>query len=144
MAGWRGPILGRRHEFQCGTIDTISKAGRFWAVLEDVALMALAASAMDFGARENQFEVRAAVEFVFRGIDGQVAAGALVHAGFFIVVQGMGERTLSRLMSQYLIGVWREELFPFVVRFDDLCDRSDVYFLGHRGDSGSNKLVTIS
>lgn len=58
MAGCRGPILGRRQEFQCGAIDAVSKAGRFWAVLEDVALMALATSAMDFRAGKNQFEVR--------------------------------------------------------------------------------------
>src|SRR5690349_9923825 len=100
MSSRRGAILSGGHEFQSCAVDAISKAGRFRPVLEDMALMALTAGAMDFRPRENQLEVGArlddfrinrlpkarpagaAVKLVFGRIHGEIAACAAVNPGF--------------------------------------------------------------
>ena len=44
-------------KLQRDAVDAIAQAGRLGAVLEDMALMPLAACAMDFGPWENQFVI---------------------------------------------------------------------------------------
>jgi len=156
----RGAIVSGRHEFQRCTIDAISKAGRFRAIFEDMTLMAVAPGAMDLRAREDQFEVGAglddlridrlpkarpsgaAVELVFGRIDGEVAARAVIDAGFLVVVEGMGKGSLGCFVSQHLIAVRREQLFPFVIGFYNLGNRSNSDLLRHRDSLAFNNVGT--
>jgi hypothetical protein len=61
------------HEFERRAVDAIAQAGRFGAVLEDVALVAFAAGAVDFGTGKNEFEVGGCLDD--SGIDRLPEAG---------------------------------------------------------------------
>src|SRR5574341_127496 len=114
-----------------------------------MALMALAAGAVDFGPGENQFEVRscfdhlgidrlpkawpasAAIELVLRGKERQVAASTAVDSGLMILVHGVYKRPLSLLVPQDAIGFRGQELFPLFICLDDFDNWADVNLLRH-------------
>src|SRR6476620_4705215 len=149
MSRRRGAILRRRDELQRGAVYAITKVGRFRSVFEDMPLVPSTAGTMDLGPWNDQLKVGArlddsridrlpetrpagtAIELVFGGVAGEIAPGAVVNARFLIVMEMVRKGALGRFVSQHLIGLRREQCFPFFIGFDHLGDRSDFKFLGH-------------
>src|SRR4051794_12063992 len=71
----------RRHELERHAVVAIALAGRLRAVVEDVALVALAARAMVFGARHDQQEVGLLLEVAGNVVVEARPAGAALELG---------------------------------------------------------------
>src|SRR5262245_59217221 len=109
-----------------------------------MSLVAITTGAMDFSPGKNQFEVGtrlddfridrlpktrpacATIKFMFGRVGGKITAGAVIDAGVLVVVEMVCECTLGRLVSQYLIGFWCQKLFPLLIGFHNLGNRSDL------------------
>ena len=119
------------------TVDAVAQAGRLRPVVEDVAEMAAAAAAMNFGAQhaegavlgladgvfERLVEARpagAALEFGLGGEQRQVAAGAGEDALAVLLQQRARARALGALLAQDFILLRRQLRAPFGVGLFDL------------------------
>src|SRR5258706_8482404 len=107
--------LGNELQRQPVVAPTFARRRR--AVVEDVAMMTAAADAVIFGARQDQFEIRAgferrgnareetrpagaAVVFHLRRENRQAATGADENARPFFIVERTGARRLGALVAQ--------------------------------------------
>src|SRR3954447_19848250 len=71
----------RRVEHQRKTVHAVAQAGRLRAVVEDVAEMAAAAGAMDFGAQHAEGPVLGLADGVFQRLPETRPAGAALELG---------------------------------------------------------------
>src|SRR6476469_470536 len=136
----------RRNEFQRHSIDAVSQAGRRRAIVENMPLMAVASSAMDFGSRHEEFLVgfrfdgglldrspkarppRSTLEFVLRRKQRQLTPPALIHPFFMIIVVGAGKRPLRSFLPQHIVLILSQQLFPFIIRLGHFHDASLLGF----------------
>src|ERR1700722_8083365 len=124
-------------ELQRKTVHAVAQAGRLRTVIEDVAEMAAAATAMNFatqhaegavfpfahGIVERLIEARpagAAFEFGFRREQRQVAAGAGEDTFAVLLQQRAGPRTLGAFLAEDFILLRRELGAPLRVGLFDL------------------------
>src|SRR4051812_6962938 len=127
----RPPVLGG-DELERHAVVAIALAGGLGAVVEDVALVALAARAVVFGARQDQQEVRllleaardvveearpagAALELGVRLEERQVAARAHEGALALLAVERTRARPLGGFVAQRRVLLGREAFLPLVV-----------------------------
>ena len=118
-----------RDELQRHAVVAIALAGRRRAVVEDVALVAVAADAVVLDARDHHLHVGlgadgagqrgiearpagAALELGLRAEERQVAAGAVKAALALLGVERARARALGALVAQHLVGGGREALLP--------------------------------
>lgn len=129
-------------ELQGDAVVAPALSGRRRAVAEDMSMMAGAADAMVFGARQDQEVIRfgaedagdrgkkarpasAAVVFHLGGKQRQIAAGADKHAGAFFVIQGARPGTFGSFLAQHMELRRTEALAPLFLR--------QLEWLGRRG-----------
>ena len=122
-------------EAQGDTVVAVALASGPGPVVEDMSLMAAAAPAMIFRARNDQPEVLAghhcvrqglpetgptgvAVEFGPRGKQRQLAAGTEILTGPLLLVQGTAEGSLGAMLPQDVESGRAEPLLP--IRFTEL------------------------
>ena len=124
-------------ELQRHAVHAVAQAGGLGPVVEHVAEMAAAATAMHLGAQHEQAAVAggadgvverrveagpagAAVELGGGGEQRQVAAGAVVGAGAVLLVERAGAGALGAVLAQHVELLRREQLLPFLVGLGDL------------------------
>src|SRR5687768_15875451 len=64
----------------------------------------------------------------------------MINTVLLIVMHVVRKWSLGSFMSQYLVRLRRQELFPFVVGLDDFDDRADVDLLWHDNLPGNSVL----
>src|SRR5260370_12189854 len=138
--GGRATIAGRkrvsgrrrrgRMKYQRKAVHAVAKAGRFRPVVEDVAEMAAAAAAVNFGPQhpkstvfgladgvlERLIKTRpagAALEFRFRGEQRQIAAGAGEDALAMLLEQRARTGALGPFLAQDFVLLRRQLRAPF-------------------------------
>src|SRR5439155_14684289 len=133
----------RRHELQRRAVVAVALARGLRAVVEHVPLVALAARAMVFGARQDQPEVglaldapgnhreearpsRAALVLHVGGEERQIAACAGEITLAFLVVERARARALGRLVAQHRVRLGLQALAPLVVGAFSLVDFAGV------------------
>src|SRR3954447_9243928 len=126
-----------RTKYQCEAVDAGTQAGRFWSIVEDVAEVTAAATAMNFSPQHPKRAVlgfadcilerlietrptRAALELGLRGEQRQIATGAGEGALAVLLQQRAGTWALGPLLAQDLVLLRRELCAPFRVGFFDL------------------------
>src|SRR5215469_7497094 len=130
-------------EVERHAVHAIALAGRFWAVLEDMAEMPAAPAAMNFGSRHEEAAVRfgsdcfverrpearptgAAVEFGVGGEHRLPATGAMVEPGPILLVERARSCTLGAVFSQHPVlcrGQFTPPLFILQGKRKCLCRR---------------------
>src|SRR3954452_2904971 len=127
----------RRVEHQRKTVHAVAQAGGLGAVVEDMAEMAAAAAAMDFGAQHAEGAVLGLADRVLQRLPETRPAGAALELGIGReqrqVAAGAGERALAMffqqrartrplgaLLAQDVILHWGELRAPFGVGLLDL------------------------
>lgn len=138
-------------KLQGGGVDAVAEAGWRGAVFEDVAEMAVAAVADDFGSDGEEASVwffadvifldwfpvtwpaGAGFIFGFGAEEGQVAGNAEVGSFFFVVPIESGEGAFGSFLSNDSVLFFGQELLPFRFEFDDFWDGS---VFGCRGRFG--------
>ena len=120
-------------ENQRDPIIAIAQIGRRWAVVKHMALVAAAARAMIFRARQNKLEISlkaepvwdvvikarpasAGVEFGLRSKELKPAASAGINAFAIFLIEGAGAGALSAFAAQDRELFGRQALFPFFFR----------------------------
>src|SRR4051794_27157000 len=125
-----------RTKYQCEAVDAVAQAGRFRSIVEDVAEVTAAATAMNFSPQHPKRAVlgfadcilerlietrptRAALELGLRGEQRQIATGAGEGALAVLLQQRAGTWALGPLLAQDLVLLRRELCAPFRVGFFD-------------------------
>lgn len=119
-------------------VDAVAQPCWSRTIFEDVTLVAATTAAMDFRAHIQEqcavltrayrvverlpetWPAGAAIVFMFRGKQGQIAAGAVKKAGPFFIVQRTGKGTLGAMVAENVILLRRKNLPPFFGRFRNL------------------------
>src|SRR5438477_2228591 len=159
----------RRDKLQRHAVVAVALARGLRAVVEHVPLVALAARAMVFGARQDEAEVglaldapgnhreearpsRAALVLHLGGEERQVAAGAGEKTLALLVVERARAGALGRLVAQHRVGLRRQALLPLVVGELQLVDLDGVFRLGggvealahgDEGGEGSDEVASV-
>src|SRR4051794_1449053 len=124
---------GLRNEAQRHAIVAIALSGRRRPVIEHVAVVAAAAGAVVFGAREDELEVGLVAEGARDGREKTRPAGAAVelhrgteqrqgaartneNARTFLMVERAAAGRLGSLLAQHVVRGAAQPLPPFVVR----------------------------
>src|SRR5580704_17843580 len=124
-------------KYQRKSVHAVAQAGRLRPVVEDVAEMAAAAAAMNFGPQHPQGAVLgladrvlerliktrptgAALEFRLRGEQRQVAAGTGEDALAMLLEQRAGPWALGAFLAQDVILLRRQLRAPFRIGLFDL------------------------
>lgn len=136
-------------KLQGGRIDAVAEVGWRGSVFEDVAEMAVAAVADDFGSDCEEASVGffadvvfldwfpvtrpagAGFVFGFGAEEGQVAGNAVVGSFFFVVPIESGEGAFGSFFPNDSVFFFGQELLPFRFGFDDFLDGS-VFVFGCR------------
>lgn len=124
-------------KLQGGGVDAVAEPGWRGAVFEDVAEMAVAAVADDFGSDGEEASVGffadvvfldwlpvtwpagAGFVFSFGAEEGQVAGNAVVGSFFFVVPIEAGEGAFGSFFPNDSVLFFGQELLPFRFGFDD-------------------------